>query len=184
MAGIKLDFKAADIWFASVQKCFGLPAGLGVLICSTKALQQADELGERDHYNSITFMNEMMNKWQTPFTPNVLGIYLLMRVLENSLTINDIHRQTVNRYDAWCDFLSKRKSISHLISTKDVQSYTVVPVKSTPDVIQEIKAAARKTGILLGEGYGEWKSSTFRIANFPALRENEIKKLMVLLKNY
>lgn len=32
MAGIKLDFELADIWFASVQKCFGLPAGLGILI--------------------------------------------------------------------------------------------------------------------------------------------------------
>ncbi|MGB3465460.1 MAG: aminotransferase class V-fold PLP-dependent enzyme, partial [Cyclobacteriaceae bacterium] len=27
MAGSKLQFDAADIWYASVQKCFGLPAG-------------------------------------------------------------------------------------------------------------------------------------------------------------
>ena len=82
MAGIKLDFNAADIWFASVQKCFGLPAGLGLLVCSPRAIQLTNKVAERSHYNSITFMSEMMAKWQTPFTPNVLGIYLLMRVLE------------------------------------------------------------------------------------------------------
>jgi phosphoserine aminotransferase len=107
MAGIKLDFRLADIWYASVQKCFGLPAGLGLLICSPGAIKQAEELGERNHYNSLTFMKEMMNKWQTPFTPNVLGIYLLMRVLENAPRIDMVHKKIHSRYEAWCDFLHK-----------------------------------------------------------------------------
>ena len=47
MAGIQLDFKAADIWFASVQKCFGLPAGLGLLICSPQALSNRKRLAKK-----------------------------------------------------------------------------------------------------------------------------------------
>lgn len=184
MAGINLDFKNADIWFASVQKCFGLPAGLGLLICSPRAIQHASEFGEKDHYNSLNFMREMMNKWQTPFTPNVLGIYLLMRVLENSRPIRDLHEITLARYASWLEFLSKRKVITHLITTESVRSYTVIPVKGTPEVVEKIKAVAKREGILLGEGYGEWKSNTFRIANFPALKQTEIKKLMVILKKY
>ncbi|MEM7108974.1 MAG: aminotransferase class V-fold PLP-dependent enzyme, partial [Bacteroidota bacterium] len=31
MAGVKLYFTNADVWYASVQKCFGLPAGLAVM---------------------------------------------------------------------------------------------------------------------------------------------------------
>ncbi len=39
MAGIELNFKSADVWFASVQKCFGLPAGLAIMVCSPQAIQ-------------------------------------------------------------------------------------------------------------------------------------------------
>lgn len=91
MAGIDLDFKSADIWLASVQKCFGLPAGLGLMVCSPQAIERVKTINEKNHYNSLTFMTEMMDKWQTPFTPNVLGIYLLMRVLENTEAIKTTH---------------------------------------------------------------------------------------------
>jgi phosphoserine aminotransferase len=33
----------------------------------------------------------------------------------------------------------------------------------------------------LGNGYGKWKNSTFRIANFPAIEEFEITKLKEIL---
>ena len=184
MAGIQLDFKAADVWFASVQKCFGLPAGLGLLICSPQALKQSEAIGEKNHYNSLGFMTEMMAKWQTSCTPNVLGIYLLMRVLEKSKAIEEIHAEVLQRYERWVDFFSTATQLKHLVKKEDVQSYTVVPVTSTPDLISEIKMKAKKKGILLGEGYGEWKPSSFRIANFPALENNEIQILMRFLKSF
>lgn len=184
MGGIKLDFKAADIWFASVQKCFGLPAGLGLMVCSPQAISRSTSIGERSHYNSLIFMTEMMANFQTPFTPNVLGIYLLMRVLENSNSIKEVDQKTVSRYKDWITFLSKQKIMSHLVDTKAVRSFTVIPVTSSPELIQKIKEKARQHGLLLGEGYGEWKSSTFRIANFPALKNKEIVKLKTFLKSF
>src|SRR5688500_6488168 len=129
MAGIELDFKAADIWFASVQKCFGLPAGLGLLICSPQAIEQAGTIGEKNHYNSLPFMIDMMKKWQTPFTPNVLSIYLLMRVLEKAKPIASVHEKTEKRYEAWANFLGRRKNLRHLVSNTAVHSLTVLPVQ-------------------------------------------------------
>lgn len=184
MAGVKLDFKAADIWFASVQKCFGLPAGLGLMICSPYAIERARAGGERNHYNSLTFMIEMMEKWQTSFTPNVLGIYLLMRVMEKASVIGEVHEKTAKRAAAWVDFLGERKTIQHLVSNTAVQSVTVLPVKGTPEAVDRIKKQAKKKGLLLGEGYGELKSSTFRIANFPALKQKEINVLMDFLEPF
>jgi phosphoserine aminotransferase len=184
MAGIKLDFNAADIWFASVQKCFGLPAGLGLLVCSPRAIQLTNDVAERSHYNSITFMSEMMAKWQTPCTPNVLGIYLLMRVLDDSAPIKEVHNRTLERYDQWNSFLDERKSIRHLVDTKAVRSNTVLTVTAAADIIQSIKSTAKRKGFLLGEGYGDWKATTFRIANFPALKKKEIKALMGLLEKF
>jgi phosphoserine aminotransferase len=184
MGGIKLDFKTADIWFASVQKCFGLPAGLGLMVCAPAVLERARALGERNHYNSLMFMMDMMEKWQTPFTPNVLNIYLLMRVLENSESVSDVHQKVTTRYEAWTEFLAKRKDIQHLVSNPKVHSYTVLPVKGTAETVTAIKKAAKKKGLLLGEGYGDFKPQTFRIANFPAIASSEIKQLMNFLKAY
>jgi len=183
MAGIDLDFKAGDIWLASVQKCFGLPAGLGLLICSPQALQQSEEIGEKNHYNSLGFMTEMMAKWQTSATPNVLGIYLLMRVLENTEPIDEVHATVVSRYEKWIEFLSGT-NLKHLVDEKGVHSFTVIPVSSNPDSVQKIKKEAKSQGILLGEGYGNWKATSFRIANFPAIKDKEIATLKKFLKKY
>jgi phosphoserine aminotransferase len=184
MAGIELDFRSADIWFASVQKCFGLPAGLGLMACSPEAVNQVKKINEKDHYNSLTFMTEMMEKWQTPFTPNVLNIYLLMRVLEDSKPIAAIHKKIVKRYDQWMEFMDSTAFMKHLIKNEDAHSYTVIPVASSPEFVVRIKKEAKQQGFLLGEGYGDLKSSTFRIANFPAIKKKEIEKLQRFLKSF
>ena len=177
MAGIALDFKSADIWFASVQKCFGLPAGLGIMVCSPTAITQAKAINNSLYYNSVVFMNAMMEKWQTSFTPNVLAIYLLMRVLDKSKPIKAVHKLIVDRYNEWVSFLQKSNSLKHLVKNKSVHSYTVLPIDGKPEIISKIKITAKKKGFLLGEGYGDLKATTFRIANFPALKNVEIKKL-------
>jgi phosphoserine aminotransferase len=184
MGGIALDFNTADIWLASVQKCFGLPAGLGLMICSPGAMQKVRKVGDKKYYNSMTFMAEMMEKWQTPFTPNVLNIYLLMRVLERSKSIDQVQARVEKRYQGWIDFFETRETIRHFIKNKDVHSFTVVPVEAKESLIASIKSRAKKNNILLGEGYGELKDTTFRIANFPAIRKKEIKTLKELLSDY
>ncbi len=184
MAGIRLDFTSADIWFASVQKCFGMPAGLGLMICSPRAIGRASTINEKKHYNSLLFMTEMALKWQTSFTPNVMAIYLLMRIMQDAPSMSDIHKKVVGRYEEWIDFLEERESISHLVDETNVHSYTVIPVKAPEGDIKKIKAEAKKNGILLGEGYGPFKPYTFRIANFPALSDKEIKTLKSFLKKY
>jgi phosphoserine aminotransferase len=184
MGGILLDFKSADIWLASVQKCFGLPAGLGLMACSPKAVQDAKSIGEADHYNSLGFMNDMMQKWQTPFTPNVLNIYLLMRVMENAPPIEEVHAKVTKRYFEWKEYFEKKTSINHLIKNEEAHSFTVIPVTAEEKVISKIKIKAKKEGILLGEGYGSLKPTTFRIANFPAIKKKEIKTLTEFLSAY
>jgi phosphoserine aminotransferase len=183
MAGVQLDFKQADVWFASVQKCFGLPAGLALMICSPAAVARAKALQEKSHYNSLTSMISMVEKFQTTHTPNVLGIYLLMRVLEKTKNIRDVHAVTLNRFTAWQKFLSGFDSMKLLVDSEQVRSYTVIPVQGDPKIIKAIKSKSKKAGFLLGEGYGDLKSTTFRIANFPALKEKEINALKRFLRS-
>ncbi len=184
MAGIQLDFEKADIWFASVQKCFGLPAGLALMTCSPKAIAKIKSLNEKKHYNSLLFMMEMMDKWQTPYTPNVLGIYLLMRVLKKSKGIEAVHKKTEARAIAWQDFFDDEKNLRLYIQNPAVRSLTVLTITGMPDLLTTIKRKAKKKGFLLGEGYGTLRNETFRIANFPAIKSSEIKRLMKFLKRF
>lgn len=185
MAGIMLDFSVADIWFASVQKCFGLPAGLAVMICSPRALERARSINNRKHYNSILFLDDMIKKAQTPCTPNVLNIYLLMRVMAEVKEINSIHSTVSDRFKKWENFFdTKSNKLNLLIKNPSVRSHTVLPVEATPALVKKIKTQAAKNGFLLGDGYGELKVNTFRIANFPALRKSEIDRLMDFLYNF
>jgi phosphoserine aminotransferase len=184
MAGIVLDFGAADVWFASVQKCFGLPAGLAVLICSPRAILRMGEVAERDHYNSLLFMKEMMDKWQTSFTPNVLGIYLLKCACRQAGRITKTDKKIGRRQKDWVRFFKDSKDLGLYISNAAVRSRTVISIKGNEQLISTVKAAARKAGFILGEGYGNLREETFRIANFPALRQRDINSLMDFLRFY
>lgn len=185
MAGVFLDFTAADVWFASVQKCFGLPAGLSIMVCSPKAIARMNSKGEKDHYNSMTLLDSMMSKWQTPCTPNVLGIYLLMRVMKDVDPIRKTEEKLRHRFNQWTTFLERNKSFHHLVKNESVRSTTVLALAVTTDIdMLKLKVKAKQAGFLLGEGYGDLKKDTFRIANFPAIRGKEIQKLMQFLSRH
>lgn len=184
MAGIELNFAKADIWFASVQKCFGLPAGLALMICSPRALERAEAIGDRLHYNSVLFMHDMMRSWQTTHTPNVLGIYLLNRALHKMRFINKTGAITKERAKAWFNFVEDLPALQPLIANKNVRSSTVITVTGETSYLAELKAAAKKHGFLLGKGYGEYKTTTLRIANFPVITDREISGLKRFLKGF
>lgn len=185
MAGIVLDYNNADVWYASVQKCFGLPAGLAVMICSPRAIERASQNAEAGHYNSMTLLNSMMDKWQTPCTPNVLGIYMLMRVLKDVDYIDAIEARLRRQHENWSNAIGKSKTLEHLVKNERVHSHTVLAIKMKDGQgdMSELKKKAKQSGFLLGEGYGDLKNNTFRIANFPAILPKEIRKLMRFLKN-
>jgi phosphoserine aminotransferase len=185
MAGIELDFASADVWFASVQKCFGLPAGLGILMCSPRALKRAQDVNNQQHYNSLLLLDDMMQKFQTPYTPNVLDIYLLMRVMESVKPIDKVSKTIRSRYKKWEVFFdTKSERLNLLARDKAIRSHTVLAVETSAEKTKKIKLAAARAGFVLGNGYGEWKDTTFRIANFPAIQRKEIARLMDFLYSF
>jgi phosphoserine aminotransferase len=184
MAGVKLDFSNGDIWFASVQKCFGLPAGMALLICSPAAIKRSVQLKENNHYNSLNFMIDKIKDYQTTYTPNVLGIYLLMELMKKNKSINTTDKLIKSRIKNWYTYFEKFKEVSFLIEKKENRSDTVLSLTTSEEKIKLIKEKAKKEGILLGNGYGQWASTTFRIANFPAHSEKDIKILQAFLKKH
>jgi phosphoserine aminotransferase len=182
MGGREFDIKQADVWLASTQKCFGLPSGLGILIVSPKALENAMKIGEKAHYNSLLFIEENFALNQTPYTPNMLGIYLLKRLLETKPDVADIaahlekrakllYQNLKNIFPNGFDGRSEAWFSDTVICIKDVRS---------PEIISKAKAE----GFIIGKGYGELKDQSFRIANFPAIEDHEYNELLKHLKQW
>lgn len=184
MGGIELDFSLADIWYASVQKCFGLPAGLGVLILSSKAVEKVERKGENGRYNSLNFMLENARAYQTHYTPNVLGIYLLNRVLKDMPEIQQVDAKLRERMRKLEDCIAMSKSLRMLVDNEATRSTTVMGVTGSEEVITKVKTEAKTLGMELGSGYGPLKATSFRIANFPAITDEEMDKLIEFLGNY
>jgi phosphoserine aminotransferase len=184
MAGIYLDFKLADIWFASVQKCFGLPAGLGLLILSPKAIEKVSRKGENGRYNSLSFMLKNAETYQTHYTPNVLGIYLLNRSLQDSPFITTTSNLVETRMERLEEIIGNSQSLDFLVKNAQSRSRTVLGISGEEAFVHHIKKSAESNGMQMGSGYGALKPTSFRIANFPAVRDDEFEKLISFLKQY
>lgn len=181
LGGIHINFENLDICFASVQKCLGLPAGLALMICSPKAIAQAEHIGHRQHYNSVLNLYEMAQKNQTTHTPNMLAICLLEKILAQRSYINEIHQLLIDRHTSIYNFLQQHH---YTCLDIDIPSPTVIAVTGTPEWVTNMKQKAFTQGILLGNGYGNWKNTTFRIANFPSITNSQIDKLFSFLTLY
>ncbi len=71
------DYSKVDSVFFSVQKGFGLPAGLGVWMMNKRCLAKAEQLLSNGisigSYHSLPLLYNNALKRQTPETPNVVG---------------------------------------------------------------------------------------------------------------
>ncbi|NME66921.1 aminotransferase class V-fold PLP-dependent enzyme [Flammeovirga aprica] len=181
MSGVNINWLSADFWYASVQKCFGLPAGLSVMVCSPRAIKEIKQ--EDFHYNSLHSIYNNSLKLQTTHTPNILNIYLLKRVMENRPVISKVHDHLRKRGNHLKKELIKL-GFTPLIDNTQLQSETVIGVKCDPEELEQIKKEALEKGILLGNGYGPWKNNSFRIANFPAHTDDDFEHLISFLKSF
>jgi phosphoserine aminotransferase len=182
LGGENYDIADADVWFSSSQKCFGMPSGLGLMIVSPLALQRAIEINERNHYNSLIFIEENFNKFQTHYTPNILGIYLFKRLLETLPNINDVSEKLYKRSDRFYGFFENNEYFDLLVENPETRSKTVVAI--VPRDIEKSNKFFKENEVIVGKGYGEWKNNTLRIANFPAIPDQDFEELFRLLENY
>lgn len=180
LGGIHIPWEATDYVFASVQKCLGLPSGMAVLICSPQTAKRALQQNITTHYNSLANSLPLAQQYQTTHTPNILGICLLMKLMESLAPIHLINNQLQQNSTQWYEWLAQQ-GFNLLVSNDTVRSPTVITIQAAADYIVHLKSAAAQHGFVLGNGYGEWKNTTFRIANFPAITATEVTALQEFL---
>lgn len=177
------DYSRIDSVFFSVQKGFGLPAGLGVWIVNDKCLGQADALLTRGisigSYHSLPAMHANAKKNQTPETPNVLAIYLLGKVVADFLRrgINIIRKETEYKSAILYNALDTHPYIKPAVTLKEFQSKTVIVADCAEHVIA-VTNALKKRGMQPGDGYGEFRKNQLRFANFPTHSREQFELLV------
>lgn len=187
---VALDFAFGDVWYFSVQKAFGLPAGLGVVILSPRALKRAKELtsvGENlaglANWSDLV-ANQENGRGPTLHTPNMLGIYLLARQaarLEAVGGIKAVEQATQDKAARIYTYLEKHSTLKPYINHESDRSPTVITVTGTPEAIADAQQRAREHNTVLGQGYGELKKDTLRLANFPSITDEDVASLLAWL---
>jgi len=183
-----LDFSIIDSAFFSVQKAFGMPAGLGVWIAGKSCLEKAERLQRYDGmtigaHHTLPTLWKNYQTFETPATPNVLGIYILGKIAEdfNRIGIDTLRRQTEEKARMLYKFLENHANYEPFVADDRHRSQTVIVAK-TKQPSADVINAARQANMVIGSGYGKFKESQIRIANFPATSVDQVAALIEQLK--
>ncbi len=179
---VPIDFSMVDTAYFSVQKCFGLPAGLGVWIVNDRCIAKSQELLEKGisigSYHSILELLGKSLQNQTPETPNVLNLYLLAKVTEDMLLkgLDQIRIETNYKHALLQYTINESTCLNHFVKNERNRSKTTAVADCNIESRLIVEALA-KDGLVVGSGYGKLKNSQIRIANFPTHSKEQIELL-------
>lgn len=182
---VSLDWAVVDTAYFSVQKAFGLPAGLGVWIFNDRCLEKSYKLLDKNlcigSYHSLPELLKYLKKTQTPETPNVLNIYLLGQIAKDMLEIGKerVKRDTIYKAAVLYQAVNESKNLNPFVKNKNNQSKTTIVAET--DKVEKIKNFFMKKGMVLGGGYQPYQNNHLRIANFPTHSKEQIEMIADLL---
>lgn len=181
------DWEIIDTAFFSIQKGFGLPAGLGVWIVNKKCLSRFHDISKKVRINPHHRLDRLIEndlRYQTVSTPNSLGIYLLGKVAAdmNLRGISNIRAQTIEKARILYQAINISEKMNTLVPDDYLQSQTTILASLKENGVLLNYLLDNK--ILVSKGYGFYKNSEIRIANFPSHSIEDIKRLAEFLGNF
>ena len=182
---VDVDYNKVDSAFFSVQKGFGMPAGLGVLIANNKCIEKSEYLQYKNYnvgsYHNFPSLLKSANKNQTPETPNVLGIYLLGNICDelHKHGMEKIRKETEKKASLIYNFFDAHEAYKPFVLDKGIRSKTVIAINASNSATLIKKLSDH--GFIVGSGYKELKEKQIRIANFPMHKINDVKEMLSLI---
>ncbi len=181
------DYSKIDSVLFSVQKGFGMPAGLGVWIVNERCIEKSKLLQTKGisigtYHNLPSLLSKGINN-QTPETPNVLGIYVLGKVAGDMLSIgiDNIRKDTETKAKLLYEFIQNSTNFEIFVNEPAHRSQTVI-VANTVIPSPQINKILEPHNMAIGTGYAKYKEQQVRIANFPAFSIDDVEKLIEKLK--
>lgn len=183
------DYTKFDTVFFSVQKGFGLPAGLGVWLVNERCVAKAEQLLTKGisigSYHTIPVLLTHAVKNQTPETPNVLAIYLLGEVIADMIRrgINTIRKETEYKAAILYQSLEAHPLLSAFVKEPAIRSKTVI-VADCGEHTAKVTSLLQQKGMHPGDGYGSFKKTQLRFANFPTHSKEQFELLVDTLREF
>jgi phosphoserine aminotransferase len=175
---VDLDFTQADVSLFSVQKGFGMPAGLGILVASPEAVERSKELErlgfDTGGYQSFGALAKAAAKHQTPETPNMADIYVLGKVCGDLIAVGgDRLRAEIDTKARFAyEYFENRPGFTPFVQESRFRSPTVIVIDVEGGSSKLIALLRERHNIRVGDGYGSnYKGRQIRIGNFPAHTE-------------
>jgi aspartate aminotransferase-like enzyme len=171
-AELRFDEWKLDYVLTGSQKALALPPGLSFAVASASFVDQAANTPGRGVYFDVVELDAYARRNQTPSTPALTLFYALEAQLK-SIAAEGLearwarHKSMAARTQEWIAKISdetgrKLANIAPLGS----QSPTVSAIRLPSDLTAEaFTGAVAKRGVVVGNGYGKLKSSTFRIGH-------------------
>ena len=180
------DWGRIDAAYFSVQKAFGLPAGLGVLLHNPRILERAEQRKAQGNslgtYHNFLEMAKKAAQNQTVETPNAMGIYLLGKVCQDILStgVDSLRQEIHQKADVLYRYFDEHPTWKPFVKETQHRSQTVIVV-DVPEGSKLILQELAQQGLIVGDGYGKMKGKQLRIANFPASSQEDVQGLLTVL---
>ena len=164
----RVPWPSVDLAFWSVQKGFCLPAGLAVVVMSARVIDRASR-HRAPAFHGLHQLARDSALLQTTETPNILGIYLLNRVVEKYLksgskSIRDaMSSRAVRLYTGLAG-----TPLTALVEDVRYQSRTVLAFRTSVSARELRDRLAKEHSIQVGAGRGDLVDSSLRVANYPS----------------
>jgi phosphoserine aminotransferase len=183
-----LDYRLLDIVFFSVHKLFGLPAGLGILIVSPRAIKISEQLLSKGKipgsYHGFSSLLQYEQKYQTPETPPVLEMYVLGRIVQDMQLagLKNINKAIDRKAKLLYEFLDTSHTLRAFVEESTFRSPTTIVI-NIEKTKKDVKKMLSEKGFIVSGGYGQNKDIQIRIANYPAHSEKDVRGLIKLLES-
>jgi len=170
-----MDWTAADVWLGSVQKVWGLPAGLGYVVVGPRAFERAEALGsERTavSWQDLLVLRKRSASGETVETPNIFDIALLERQA-GRWDLAQVEAETRAKAALMAEVFEDERFYQ---PDPRWRSLTVHCMKADDPEAWRRRAVA--AGAVIGAGYGPLKQSCVRIATFPAVSFEDTERVL------
>ena len=181
-APVETDAWGLDLVFAGVQKGIAAPPGLTVFTMSERAERRAAAIPHRGFYGDLLRYRDRQRAGGPITTPAIAECFALALQLERVLAEGiearwRRHVRLQQRTAAWAAEMGLAFASSPQFRSPTVSCLRAPCGLPAPELVA--RAAAR--GFVVGGGYGEWKTETFRIGHMGEVGADDLERLLAAL---
>jgi len=181
---IKVDKWGLDVCFASSQKCFGVPPGLGMGSVSEEALKRSEVAKNKGWYFDFKLWERYQRDAGTPVTsviPQIAGLNRILKLIDSwggKEKYFNLYKERNRRIREGIQKLGLTLFPKEGYESPTVNCINAPSNISGPKIYQKM----REKEFELAQGYGSVKDVTFRIGNMGYIEFEDIESMLRALR--